>query len=46
MLLILLLAAYLSYLLFESHTFRIRRALKSALQPRRQRSAMASASAE
>jgi peptidoglycan/LPS O-acetylase OafA/YrhL len=46
MLLTLLLAAYLSYLLFESHTFRIRRALKSALQPRRQRSAMASASAE
>jgi peptidoglycan/LPS O-acetylase OafA/YrhL len=46
MLLILLLAAYLSYLLFESHTFRIRRAVKSALQPRRQRTTMASASAE
>lgn len=29
---ILLLAAYLSYLLFESHTFRIRRIVKAALQ--------------
>jgi peptidoglycan/LPS O-acetylase OafA/YrhL len=46
MLLALLLAAYVSYLLFESHTFRIRRALKSALQPRRQRTTIASASAE
>lgn len=33
MLALLLLASYLSYLLFESHTFRIRRALKAVLQP-------------
>jgi peptidoglycan/LPS O-acetylase OafA/YrhL len=46
MLLALLLAAYLSYRLFESHTFRIRRAVKATLQPARQRPAMAPASAE
>jgi peptidoglycan/LPS O-acetylase OafA/YrhL len=46
MLLALLLAAYLSYRLFESHTFRIRRVVKAALQPARQRPAMAPASAE
>jgi peptidoglycan/LPS O-acetylase OafA/YrhL len=37
MLLVLLAAAWLSYLLFESHTFRVRRAVKNALQPQPQR---------
>jgi peptidoglycan/LPS O-acetylase OafA/YrhL len=44
MLVILLGAAWLSYLLFESHTFRVRRAVKNALQPRPQRASMASSS--
>jgi peptidoglycan/LPS O-acetylase OafA/YrhL len=44
MLMILLGAAWLSYLLFESHTFRVRRAVKNALQPRPQRASMASSS--
>jgi peptidoglycan/LPS O-acetylase OafA/YrhL len=44
MLVLLLLASYLSYLLFESHTFRIRRALKAALQPTSRRPAVASTS--
>jgi peptidoglycan/LPS O-acetylase OafA/YrhL len=33
LLLTLMVAAYISYLLFESHTFRIRRMVKAALQP-------------
>jgi hypothetical protein len=37
MLAILLGAAWLSYLLFESNTFRMRRAVKNALRPRPQR---------
>ena len=41
---ILLGAAWLSYLLFESHTFRVRRAVKNALHPRPQRASMASSS--
>jgi peptidoglycan/LPS O-acetylase OafA/YrhL len=44
MLVILLGAAWLSYLLFESHTFRMRRAVKNALRPRPQRAPMASSS--
>jgi peptidoglycan/LPS O-acetylase OafA/YrhL len=44
MLAILLGAAWLSYLLFESHTFRVRRAVKNALRPRPQRASMASSS--
>jgi peptidoglycan/LPS O-acetylase OafA/YrhL len=44
MLAILLAAAWLSYLLFESHTFRVRRAVKNALQPRPRRASMASSS--
>jgi peptidoglycan/LPS O-acetylase OafA/YrhL len=44
MLLTLLAAAWLSYRLFESHTFRMRRAIKNALQPRPQRGSMASSS--
>jgi peptidoglycan/LPS O-acetylase OafA/YrhL len=42
MLLALLVAAWLSYLLFESRTARVRRAVKSALQPRLRRTSMAS----
>lgn len=44
MLMILLAAAWLSYRLFESHTFRVRRAVKNALHPRPQRASMASSS--
>jgi peptidoglycan/LPS O-acetylase OafA/YrhL len=44
MLLTLLVAAWLSYRLFESHTFRMRRAVKNVLQPRPQRAPMASSS--
>jgi peptidoglycan/LPS O-acetylase OafA/YrhL len=44
MLVILLGAAWLSYLLFESHTFRVRRAVKNALRPHPQRAPMASSS--
>jgi peptidoglycan/LPS O-acetylase OafA/YrhL len=44
MLLTLLAAAWLSYRLFESHTFRVRRAVKNALQSRPQRTPMASSS--
>jgi peptidoglycan/LPS O-acetylase OafA/YrhL len=44
MLLALLVAAWLSYLLFESHTFRMRRAVKNALQPRARPASMASSS--
>jgi peptidoglycan/LPS O-acetylase OafA/YrhL len=44
MLAILLATAWLSYLLFESHTFRVRHAVKNALQPRPQRASMASSS--
>lgn len=44
MLLILIGAAWLSYLLFESHTFRIRRAIKQLLQPRARPASMASSS--
>lgn len=44
MLAILLAAAWLSYRLFESHTFRVRRAVKNALQPRPRRASMASSS--
>jgi peptidoglycan/LPS O-acetylase OafA/YrhL len=44
MLALLLAAAWLSYLLFESHTFRVRRAIKNALMRRPQRTAMASSS--
>jgi peptidoglycan/LPS O-acetylase OafA/YrhL len=39
----LLAAAYVAYLLFESHTFRLRRALKAALQPAPRRPAIGSA---
>jgi peptidoglycan/LPS O-acetylase OafA/YrhL len=46
MLLALLGTAYLSYRLFESHTFRLRRAIKNAVQPQRVRPAVVSASAE
>jgi peptidoglycan/LPS O-acetylase OafA/YrhL len=42
MLLALLVAAWLSYLLFESRTARVRHAVKSALQPRLRRTSMAS----
>lgn len=42
MLLALLAAAWLSYLLFESRTPRVRRAVKNALQPRLRRNSMAS----
>jgi peptidoglycan/LPS O-acetylase OafA/YrhL len=45
MLLAVLAAAYLSYRLFEAHTFRIRRAIKNAVQPQPSRPAIASASA-
>ena len=41
MLAAMLLAAYLSYLLFESHTFRVRRLLKAALRARARRPSMA-----
>lgn len=44
MLLAIMAAAYLSYLLFESHTFRIRRLLKSALRSQTRRPAIVSAS--
>lgn len=44
MLVILLGAAWLSYLLFESHTFRVRRAVKNALRPRPRRAPMATSS--
>ncbi|WP_156895770.1 acyltransferase family protein [Massilia putida] len=44
MLVVVLAAAWLSYLLFESHTFRVRRAVKNALQPRPRRASMASSS--
>jgi peptidoglycan/LPS O-acetylase OafA/YrhL len=39
-------SAYLSYLLFESHTFRIRRMLKTALRSQTRRPTMVSASAK
>jgi peptidoglycan/LPS O-acetylase OafA/YrhL len=42
MLLALLVAAWLCYLLFESHTARVRRAVKNVLQPRPRRATMAS----
>jgi peptidoglycan/LPS O-acetylase OafA/YrhL len=42
MLALLLAAAWLSYLLFESHTFRVRRALRKICQPGPQRTSMAS----
>jgi peptidoglycan/LPS O-acetylase OafA/YrhL len=42
MLLTLIVAAWLSYLLFESRTVRVRRAIKNALQPRLRRTPMAS----
>ena len=42
MLTLLLAAAWLSYLLFESHTFRVRRALRNACPPRLQRTSMTS----
>ena len=42
MLALLLAVAWLSYLLFESHTFRVRRAIRNAFQPRSQRASMAS----
>jgi peptidoglycan/LPS O-acetylase OafA/YrhL len=38
-----LVAAYLSYRLFEAHTFRLRRAIKHAIKPQPVRSAIASA---
>lgn len=41
MLIVLLLAAYLSYLLFEAHTFRIRRLLKAAWERRTRAIALA-----
>ena len=44
MLLTVLVTAWLSYLLFESHTFRVRRAVKNALQPRTRAASMASSS--
>jgi peptidoglycan/LPS O-acetylase OafA/YrhL len=44
MLVTLLVAAWLSYLLFESHTFRVRRAVKSALQARARPASIASSS--
>jgi peptidoglycan/LPS O-acetylase OafA/YrhL len=44
MLAILLGAAWLSYRMFESHTFRVRHAVKNALRPRPQRAPMASSS--
>jgi len=44
MFVLLLVAAWVSYLLFESHTFRVRRVVKSTLQPRRQDASMASSS--
>jgi peptidoglycan/LPS O-acetylase OafA/YrhL len=44
MLLALVAAAWLSYLLFESHTFRLRRAVKNALQPRARPASMAPSS--
>ncbi len=44
MLLAIMAAAYLSYLLFESHTFRIRRLLKNALRSQTRRPAIVSAS--
>ena len=43
MLLAMLAVAWLSYLLFESHTFRVRRLVKTLLQSRARRPAMASA---
>jgi peptidoglycan/LPS O-acetylase OafA/YrhL len=46
MLMALLAGAYLSYRLFEAHTFRLRRAIKNAVQPQRLRPAIVSASAE
>jgi peptidoglycan/LPS O-acetylase OafA/YrhL len=46
MLLALLGTAYLSYRLFEAHTFRLRRAIKNAVQPQRVRPVIVSASAE
>ena len=44
MLAILLGAAWLSYRMFESHTFRVRRAVKNALQPRPRPASMVSSS--
>ena len=44
MLLTLLATAWLSYRLFESHTFRVRRAVRNVLRPRPQRTSMASSS--
>jgi peptidoglycan/LPS O-acetylase OafA/YrhL len=46
MLLAVLAGAYLSYRLFEAHTFRLRRAIKNAVQRPPARPAIASASAE
>jgi peptidoglycan/LPS O-acetylase OafA/YrhL len=46
MLLAVLAGAYLSYRLFEAHTFRIRRAIKNAVQRPPATPAIASASAE
>jgi peptidoglycan/LPS O-acetylase OafA/YrhL len=46
MLMAILAGAYLSYRLFEAHTFRLRRAIKNAVQPQRPRPAIVSASAE
>jgi peptidoglycan/LPS O-acetylase OafA/YrhL len=46
MLLAVLAGAYLSYRLFEAHTFRIRRAIKNAVQRQVARPAIVSASAE
>jgi peptidoglycan/LPS O-acetylase OafA/YrhL len=43
MLLALLASAYLSYRLFEAHTFRLRRAIKHAVQGQPARPAIASA---
>jgi len=44
MLLVLLAAAWVSYLLFEAHTFRVRRAIKNALRPRPRQSKITSPS--
>jgi peptidoglycan/LPS O-acetylase OafA/YrhL len=46
MLMAILAGAYLSYRLFEAHTFRLRRAIKNAVQPQRMRPAIVSAPAE
>jgi len=46
MLLAVVAAAWLSYLLFESHTFRVRRFIKAQLQPQRRRAPITPASAK